>query len=121
MEALKLSELTLSPIGLNHECYRILEAVEYGSVPVIELNTDHLRKRKCSCDRQRPLRLFQELNAPFIYVHNWTEQLPSILHSQLALSEADKAKQRIALIKWYHRFRIVLRNRLVSVIGDSFI
>ncbi|GFO40497.1 transmembrane protein 5-like [Plakobranchus ocellatus] len=34
--ALSNSDLTLSPVGINSECYRIFEAMALGSVPVIE-------------------------------------------------------------------------------------
>lgn len=120
VEALKLSHLTLSPVGHNHECYRILEAVEYGSLPVIELNGKHRRRKGSSCDETNALRLFQELEAPFIYVQNWTQQLPDILAAQEVLSGENKARQRAQLIKWYHRFKNVLRNRLVTAIHDKF-
>uniref|UniRef100_H2Z1K1 Uncharacterized protein n=1 Tax=Ciona savignyi TaxID=51511 RepID=H2Z1K1_CIOSA len=34
--ALRNSDLTLSPVGKNAECYRTYEALEFGSIPVIE-------------------------------------------------------------------------------------
>ena len=34
--ALSNSDLTLSPVGINTECYRIFEAMAMGSVPVVE-------------------------------------------------------------------------------------
>lgn len=119
VEALEHSDLTLSPIGMNHECYRILEAVEYASVPVIELNPKHLSKG--SCDRSAALRLFRQYNAPFIYVHNWTLELPAILQRQSALSLADKTRQRTQLSKWYHRFKKRVLNHLIQTINLNFI
>ncbi|KAJ7418872.1 transmembrane protein 5 [Willisornis vidua] len=35
-DALLHSDLTLCPVGINTECYRIYEACSYGSLPVIE-------------------------------------------------------------------------------------
>nr|XP_009926566.1 PREDICTED: transmembrane protein 5 isoform X2 [Haliaeetus albicilla] len=35
-DALLQSDLTLCPVGINTECYRIYEACSYGSLPVIE-------------------------------------------------------------------------------------
>lgn len=118
VKALKLSDLTLSPVGLNHECYRILEAVEYGSVPVVEINGQQVAS---SCDAESPLRLFRQLEAPFIYVSNWTEQLPHILQSQIDMSTEEKVKRRVKLLKWYYKFKNILRKRLVSVILQKFI
>lgn len=37
--ALSLSDLTLNPVGMNTECYRIYEAMAHGSVPVVEDKT----------------------------------------------------------------------------------
>lgn len=34
--ALSQSDLTLNPVGMNSECYRIYEAMAFGSIPVIE-------------------------------------------------------------------------------------
>lgn len=118
VEALQSSELTLSPIGRNHECYRILEAVEYGSIPVIEINLSQLSKGYC--DRKHVLRVFQEFQAPFIYLRNWTEELPGILLKQKAKPKFEKIKERINLLKWYHRFKIQIRNKLINVIQNNF-
>ncbi|XP_046908423.2 ribitol-5-phosphate xylosyltransferase 1 [Dermatophagoides farinae] len=119
VQALHSSDLTLCPSGLNVECYRILEAVEYGSIPVIEeiVNTnDHNQ-----CDRIQILRLFKQFDAPFIYVRNWTEQLPDLLTQYNALNLRERVKKRIQLIKWYHHFRIRLRNHFVNVLHKRFV
>ncbi|CAG2162200.1 unnamed protein product [Oppiella nova] len=84
VEALRLSDLTLSPMGMNHECYRIFEAMAYGSVPVIEENVNHLKKT--NCDSKTAFRLLKEQKAPFIYVSNWTQDLPNILNNEQTLS-----------------------------------
>ncbi|XP_043404474.1 ribitol-5-phosphate xylosyltransferase 1 isoform X3 [Chelonia mydas] len=45
-DALLQSDLTLCPVGVNTECYRIYEACSYGSVPVVEdVMTPALRPR----------------------------------------------------------------------------
>ena len=119
VNALQLSELTLSPIGMNHECYRILEAVEYGSIPVIEVNLSHVKSS--SCDPNQVYRIFHEFNAPFLYVSNWTQELPTILNNQASKTEAQKVAERVQLIKWYHRFKIQIRNRLIHVIQNNFL
>ena len=34
--ALLHSDFTLNPVGKNTECYRVYEAMSYGSVPIVE-------------------------------------------------------------------------------------
>ncbi|CAG2102407.1 unnamed protein product [Medioppia subpectinata] len=65
VESLRLSDLTLSPMGMNHECYRIYEAMAFGSVPVIEDNVNHMKKT--SCDTRTAFRQLKQHNPPFIY------------------------------------------------------
>ncbi|KAG8182575.1 hypothetical protein JTE90_021715 [Oedothorax gibbosus] len=36
IQSLRLSDLTLNPVGMNTECYRIYEAMSFGSIPVVE-------------------------------------------------------------------------------------
>ncbi|KAF7493918.1 hypothetical protein SSS_05498 [Sarcoptes scabiei] len=120
VDALQQSDLTLSPKGLNVECYRILEAVEYGSIPVIEDIVDGFRHQNHLCDPKNQLRLFKETNAPFIYIRNWTEQLPKILEDYDRKSLNERIRLRIDLIKWYHRFKKLMKNRLIDVIRDHF-
>ena len=36
VQVIRQSDLTLNPVGLNVECYRIYEAMALGSVPVVE-------------------------------------------------------------------------------------
>lgn len=123
VEALHSSDLTLCPAGLNVECYRILEAVEYGSIPVIEesIINHHNVQNKNQCDRQQVLRLFKQFNAPFHYVQNWTEQLPELLAQYNAMDLRELIRRRINLIKWYYRFRIHLRNHFVNVLKEKFV
>lgn len=120
VKALRQSDLTLSPVGLNHECYRILEAVEYGSVPVVEISPQQVAS-SCDSGESSPLRLFHQLNAPFIYVSNWTEQLPLILRSEGEMSAEEKVRRRVRLLKWYYKFKSILRSRLISVVRQNFI
>lgn len=121
VQALQTSDLTLSPIGKNHECYRILEAVEYGSIPVLEENYYHLTNDRCNdCDKNNVFRLFKEFDAPFIYLTNWTKQLSTVLTQWQSKSLNDKKNHRIKLLKWYHKFKIHLKNRLVNIIQKEF-
>ncbi len=118
VEALRLSDLTLSPIGMNHECYRIYEAMAFGSVPVIEESLNHVMKS--SCDHKNTFRLLKQNKAPFIYVTNWTLELPLILQNELNLSLEFKIKRRIQLVNWYQNFKTSIRNTFIDVMNEKF-
>ncbi|XP_054166106.1 ribitol-5-phosphate xylosyltransferase 1-like [Oppia nitens] len=119
VEALRLSDLTLSPIGRNHECYRIFEALSFGSVPVVEENMNHTKKT--SCDKNEAYRLLKEANAPLIYVSNWTQDLPNILSNELNLSLEYKIQRRLYIIKWYSKFKTLIKSQFLKVINEKFV
>jgi len=60
------SDLTLSPVGLNTECYRIYEALSLGSIPVVE---DIMTPGECDASNAAsPLRQLKKMNAPVLYL-----------------------------------------------------
>ena len=119
LRALSESDLTLNPVGVNTECYRIYEAMSYGSVPVIEdvMTPGHCGKSAVSASV--PLRLLKEEKAPVIYVKNWKE-LRTILEKESQMSQENKAKRRKDLILWYESFKSKMREKLVRVIEERF-
>ena len=119
VESLRLSDLTLSPIGMNHECYRIFEAMAFGSVPVVEENLSHVTKT--SCDTRSAYRLLKENNAPLIYVSNWTKQLPDIIANEMNLSQEFKIQRRLQIIKFYTEFKTIIKNRFLRIINEKFV
>lgn len=119
VEALRLSDLTLSPIGMNHECYRIFEAMAFGSVPVVEENTHHVKRT--GCDPTSAYRLLKANAAPVIYVHNWTQQLPDIIDREIRLSLEFKIQRRLRIIEFYSTFKTKIKNQFLNVINDKFV
>ncbi|XP_003741494.1 ribitol-5-phosphate xylosyltransferase 1 [Galendromus occidentalis] len=112
--ALSLSDLTLNPVGMNTECYRIYEAMAYGSVPVVE---DKTTPGLC----QNPaLRLLKKHKAPFIYVKNWITDFPRILGQEAALSLKEKIERRVALVEWYEGFKLDMRKLLIDIAKRKF-
>ncbi|KAH9504747.1 Ribitol-5-phosphate xylosyltransferase 1 [Bulinus truncatus] len=127
------SELTLNPVGVNTECYRIYEAMSLGSVPVIE---DILTPGLCASNQVKsggqsdttqhsnskifPLRLLKEFHAPVIYVNNWTSDLFSVLEKENALSDSYRMKRRQRIIQWYSDFKLHMRDRLIKVLLTNF-
>ena len=112
-EALLHSDLTLSPVGINTECYRLYEACSYGSVPVVE---DIKTPGNCS---DTPLRLLKQHNAPFIYLKSWTELL-KILKKEEQMTKEQKIQRREHLLQWYWKFRRKLQQSFVTEIKKRF-
>ncbi|XP_062508646.1 ribitol-5-phosphate xylosyltransferase 1-like [Corticium candelabrum] len=126
--ALLQSDLTLCPAGINTECYRIYEACELGSVPVVEDNVvdtscdvpaNPLSLRNVTgnstSDFSAPLRLLKRYNAPFIFVKSWDE-LPAIMRHELRLFLPDIIERRKRLVKWYEYFKQEIRKHFLDVL-----
>ncbi|XP_022081604.1 transmembrane protein 5-like isoform X2 [Acanthaster planci] len=107
------SDLTLNPVGMNTESYRIYEACSYGSVPVIE---DMKTPGTCA---SKPLRLLKQYRAPFIFVRDWN-QLPKILDKESRKTPQEISKRREDLLKWYKNFRAELKQEFLKTIHGSF-
>ncbi|KAM4747657.1 ribitol-5-phosphate xylosyltransferase 1 [Rhinophrynus dorsalis] len=119
-EALLQSDLTLSPVGINSECYRIYEACSYGSVPVVE---DVMTPGKCgnsSVYSNAPLQLLKAMGAPFIFVKSWKE-LPAILQREKNMTLQEKVQRRAKIIEWYRQFRARLKQRFLQVLEKTFL
>lgn len=119
MRALENSDLTLSPVGINSESYRIYEALALGSLPVVE---DVMTPGNCgvrSLSDNVPFRLLKKEKAPLLYVKDWKE-LRSVLSNELKLSPQDKIKRRKELILWYENFKSKLREHFINVIQEKF-
>ncbi|XP_056622333.1 ribitol-5-phosphate xylosyltransferase 1 [Triplophysa dalaica] len=114
--ALAQSDLTLCPVGINTECYRIYEACAYGSVPVVE---DVLTPGACSAGTRSPLRLLKDAGAPFIFLKDWRE-LSGILEKERGMSQKEKAERRMRLLEWYNGFRQQMKDKFTEVLEDAF-
>ncbi|XP_056138181.1 ribitol-5-phosphate xylosyltransferase 1 [Lampris incognitus] len=114
--ALAQSELTLCPVGVNTECYRIYEACAYGSIPVVE---DVQTPGACADSPSSPLRLLKAAGAPFIFLKDWKE-LPAILEKEREMSQKQRLDRRRRLMEWYTSFRQQMKERFTEVIEETF-
>ncbi|XP_072124336.1 ribitol-5-phosphate xylosyltransferase 1 isoform X1 [Mobula birostris] len=117
--ALLQSDLTLCPVGINTECYRIYEACACGSVPVVE---DVMTPGQCgnsSALQNAPLRLLKSMGAPFIFVKDWRE-LPAILEKEKAMTLQEKNQRRRTIIEWFKQFRTQLRKKFIDILENRF-
>ena len=128
--ALLQSDLTLCPVGQNTECYRIYEACELGSIPVVEdivvdascdVPSDPLLLRNVTSNGTLPvsvpLRLLKRYNAPFIFVKSWDE-LPGIIRHELRLFLPEIVQRRKRLVKWYEHFKQEIREHFLDVLNQ---
>ncbi|XP_045444167.1 ribitol-5-phosphate xylosyltransferase 1 isoform X2 [Pipistrellus kuhlii] len=119
-EALLQSDLTLCPVGVNTECYRIYEACSYGSVPVVE---DVMTAGSCgntSVSQNAPLQLLKSMGAPFIFIKNWKE-LPAILEKEKTMTLQEKIQRRKMLLHWYQHFKTELKTKFTNILESSFL
>ncbi|XP_066490108.1 ribitol-5-phosphate xylosyltransferase 1 isoform X2 [Tiliqua scincoides] len=118
--ALLQSDLTLCPLGVNTECYRIYEACALGSVPVVE---DVMTPGNCgnsSMYHSAPLQLLKTMGAPFIFIKNWKE-LPTVLEKEQNMTLQQKIQRRKKLMEWYRQFKAQLRHKFISTLKNSFL
>ncbi|NXD07715.1 RXLT1 xylosyltransferase, partial [Nothocercus nigrocapillus] len=119
-DALLQSDLTLCPVGINTECYRIYEACSYASVPVVE---DVMTPGVCgnsSVYHSAPLQLLKTMGAPFIFIKDWKE-LPSLLEEEKKKSLEEKIQRRRKLIEWYRNFKALMRQKFINTLENSFL
>jgi len=90
------SVFTLSPIGHNPEAYRIYEACEAGSIPILTLGEPNYLKHKCS-DAYTP---FIKAKAPFVFLNTWDE-LPKFLEKANSTFIKERQNQ---IRSWYEKF-----------------
>lgn len=116
--ALQDSDLTLNPVGMNAECYRIYEAMSFGSVPVIE---DRPGSETCggwNRNRSAVLRLLKRHRAPVIYIDDW-KRLPELLKNEATMTREQTVARRLKLVEWYAMFRRKMRDRLVDLVWKN--
>ncbi|KAM4677896.1 ribitol-5-phosphate xylosyltransferase 1 [Discoglossus pictus] len=119
-DALLQSDLTLSPVGINTECYRIYEACSYGSVPVVE---DVMTPGKCgnwSVYNNAPLQLLKSMGAPFIFIKSWKE-LPAILQKERSMPLQEKVQRRKKILEWYRQFKAQVKNKFIQTLENKFL
>ncbi|XP_039262920.2 ribitol-5-phosphate xylosyltransferase 1-like [Styela clava] len=115
------SDLTLSPAGRNSECYRTYEAMELGSIPVIE---DVVSEGTCDYNENKnyssPYRLLKKYGAPVIFVKNWENELPNIVQEFQEMTHRAKVRSRINLIRWYVDFKKAMRDKFLHIVSSRF-
>ncbi|KAJ8262366.1 hypothetical protein GJAV_G00165610 [Gymnothorax javanicus] len=117
--ALAQSDLTLCPVGMNPESYRVYEACAYGSLPVVE---DRGTEGGCVGGARVegvPFRLLKAFGAPFLFLRDWAE-LPALLERERRMTVEMKVERRRRLMEWYGNFRNSMKERFVQALQKRF-
>ena len=86
--------------GHNVECYRMYEACEAGSIPIVEDWEPAAGEKGC----RGSLTPFKNSNAPFLYIKDWAT-LPGLIEEQMKDPGAIIQRQ-IKLLEWYSTFKM---------------
>ncbi len=120
------STFTLCPKGHNYDTYRMYEAIEAGSIPIVELGSRYYRNHHndiVPCNGS--LDMYTKSKAPFIFLENWSD-LPLVLERELADPVKLRQRQRDLLawrLKFYGDIALVLECRIFQhqqkILGHS--
>mmetsp|Transcript_17732 Transcript_17732/g.34951 ORF Transcript_17732/g.34951 Transcript_17732/m.34951 type:complete len:619 (+) Transcript_17732:153-2009(+) len=107
------SVFTLCPQGHNPEAYRIFEACEAGSIPVLVLD-EYYRSHECESSF-RPL-ITQ--GAPFVFLNSW-EELPA--YFDYITQHPERIQQmQMDTMEWYRKFMSKVANNFETVMTLRF-
>ena len=102
MRTLLDSTFTLSPACHNPECFRLYEAVEAGSIPIISLDKEY-RRHACKDS------LFHWIDSPIVIVESWSELFPTLQRMLANPEELDKRQEDLRA--WYKQhMRSAVKN-----------
>lgn len=107
------SVFTLCPQGHNPEAFRIFEACEAGSIPIVAMDRFY-RRHECKA-AYKPL-IMQ--GAPFVFLESW-EELPAFL-AKMAKDPAKVQQMQIDTMEWYARFMRKVANNFETVLSLRF-
>ncbi len=106
LELLRSSVFTLSPAGDVWEAYRTWEAMEAGSIPIVqEVPEVYAHCRNASAHLRETM--------PFLlWVRRWAD-LPEVLAHELADLQRVRARQQ-AMLQWLRAYKARFRRELAS-------
>ena len=100
------SVFTLSPSGHNPETFRIFEAAEAGSIPIVDNATAYYAASTATTAPvacSDPWRPFLASGAPFVWVQTW-DRVEETLKALRAEGPAAAARRQSKLREWYAAF-----------------
>ena len=106
IEVLLDSVFTLSPSGHNPECFRLFEAAEAGSIPIMshaDLHGEHHPNRN-KWHTPHPCKdsLRHWYDAPMVVLDTWEDLYPTVERFMADPAELDKMQRNLR--RWYDRY-----------------
>jgi len=95
MKVLLNSIFTLAPAGHNPECFRLYEAVESGSIPIVVQTEHHACKDSLYYWRDSPIIFLQKWDDLFPTIENLLEDMAALNQRQADLQQWYKNKMSI--------------------------
>jgi hypothetical protein len=108
------SAFTLCPTGHNPEAYRIFEALEAGSIPILAIDPWY-EKARCQ-DAFKP---FKDSGAPFIYLNGGWRQLVSFFERRGTNATWVKERQQ-AVLAWYKKWMNSVALRFEAILEHRY-
>jgi len=107
------SVFTLCPQGHNPEAYRIYEAIEAGSIPIVTID-EFYRSHEC----QGAFKPLITQGAPFVFLNSWSE-LSAFLEKIWRDPERIQQMQ-IDTMEWYSKFMHKVASQFETVMKLRF-
>jgi len=105
------SKFTLCPFGNNEESLRFYEALEAGSIPIVETSKTEMGDFISNG-------LDGEAGAPFPRLKDWTE-INSVLE-RLNSNAKDMDKMQMDTISWWLKAKTRFQHRVKQIVDQSF-
>ena len=100
MKVLLNSIFTLAPAGHNPECFRLYEAVESGSIPIVVQTEHHACKDSLHYWRDSPIIFLQKWDDLFPTIENLLEDMAALNQRQADLQKWYKNKMSMIVFKF---------------------
>ena len=91
------STFTLAPAGHNPECFRIYEAIEAGSIPVL-VRRDIMDGKAGACQHS----LAHWVDAPIVILESWNDLYPTVSKMLDDLEALDEMQVKLRV--WYEEY-----------------
>ena len=111
------SVFTLSPSGHNPECFRIFEAIEAGSIPILTKDDLYATHHYKYPDRAHPCKGAMEhwYTAPLVILNTWNDLFPVVEKLLSDPASLDELQSKLRL--WYEDYM----RTTVSKFEDLFV
>lgn len=113
MEVALDSVFTLSPSGHNPECFRLFEAVDAGSIPVL------VKSDLYNTEKRQPCRdaLYHWYDAPIVVLEAWEDLYPTVARLMEDKPALDEMQVKLRL--WYDEYmKTVVREWEDFILGE---